>query len=92
MGHGGLRPGVNGLWVDSGLLDVAGLGCGPLRGCFLAFLQQTLHPDCVQVMSVLSGIDEWHFDIFKLDEVSEGRPLSMLSFAIMMKAGLIPGR
>ncbi|GAX80977.1 hypothetical protein CEUSTIGMA_g8412.t1 [Chlamydomonas eustigma] len=38
---------------------------------------------------VLSGIDEWQFDPFVLSQASFGRPLSVLTFTLFKKAGLI---
>ena len=40
---------------------------------------------------MLAKIDHWQFDCFELSEVSGGRPLSTLTFAIMHKMGLVPG-
>ena len=45
----------------------------------------------LQVLAVLAKIDNWQFDCFELSEVSGGRPLSTLTFAIMHKMGLVPG-
>ena len=45
-----------------------------------------------QLSVVLAKIDTWQFDSFELNEVSGGRPLSTLTFAIMSKLGLVPGR
>ena len=47
---------------------------------------------CPKILKVLSKIDDWHFDSFELDEVTSGRPLSTLGFAIMTKCDLVPGR
>ena len=44
------------------------------------------------VLTVLAGIDEWQFDIFKLDEASNGWPLSTLAIALMRQCNLSPGR
>ena len=49
----------------------------------------TLHS---QVLAVLGCIDEWQFDIFRLNEVSNGCPLSLVAFAIMKNCDLVPGR
>ncbi len=38
-----------------------------------------------QVMDVLSKVDDWQFDAFKLNEVSGGRPLSLLSYALLKR-------
>jgi cAMP-specific phosphodiesterase 4/calcium/calmodulin-dependent 3',5'-cyclic nucleotide phosphodiesterase len=43
----------------------------------------------MQVLAVLRKIDSWQFDSFELDEVSGGRPLSTLTFAIMHKLSLM---
>ncbi|GAX77145.1 hypothetical protein CEUSTIGMA_g4591.t1 [Chlamydomonas eustigma] len=45
-----------------------------------------------QVLRVLSKIDDWQFDAFELNEVTEGWPLSTLGFAIFNRCGLLPGR
>ncbi len=42
-----------------------------------------------QVLTVLQRIDDWQFDAFKLNEVSGGRPLSLLSYALMKHNGLV---
>mmetsp|Transcript_25460 Transcript_25460/g.55342 ORF Transcript_25460/g.55342 Transcript_25460/m.55342 type:complete len:787 (-) Transcript_25460:1267-3627(-) len=42
-----------------------------------------------QVLDVLAKVDDWQFDAFKLSEVSNGRPLSMLSFALLKRCELI---
>ena len=31
----------------------------------------------------------WHFDAFKLEEVTSGRPLSALAFFLFQKEGLV---
>lgn len=41
------------------------------------------------VMTVLEKIDDWHFDAFELDEVTGGRPLSTLAFALFTRYQLI---
>ena len=41
----------------------------------------------MQVLSVLSKVDDWQFDAFKLSEVSNNRPLSMLSFVLFKRSG-----
>ena len=45
-----------------------------------------------QVLAVLGCIDDWQFDIFRLNEVSNGCPLSLVAFAIMRNCDLVPGR
>ncbi|GAX79174.1 hypothetical protein CEUSTIGMA_g6614.t1 [Chlamydomonas eustigma] len=45
-----------------------------------------------EVLVLLSTIDEWQFDSFALDEVSQGWPLSMLTFAILSRHGLVSPR
>ena len=47
---------------------------------------------CSKVLAVLAKIDDWQFDSFELNEVTSGRPLSTLGFAIMTKCELVPGR
>ena len=42
-----------------------------------------------QVLTVLQKIDDWQFDAFKLNEVSGGRPLSLLSYALLKHHGLV---
>lgn len=46
-------------------------------------------PPYVQLSRVLAGADEWRFDAFKLDEVSNGRPLSCMAFYLIKRMGLI---
>lgn len=45
-----------------------------------------------QVLAVLAKIDDWQFDTFELNDVTEGWPLSVLAFATMLKCDLVPGR
>ena len=42
----------------------------------------------VQVLHVLSQVDEWAFDSFELARVTEGRPLSTLGFALIRRSGI----
>ena len=42
-----------------------------------------------QLLQVLGGLNEWQFDSFKLDEVSNGRPLSCLAFYLLKSSSLI---
>lgn len=35
-------------------------------------------------------VDNWQFDSFELDSVTEGRPLSTLAFALFSRSGLMP--
>jgi len=42
-----------------------------------------------QVVDILSKVDDWQFDAFKLNEVSGGRPLSYLSFALFKRFNLV---
>lgn len=44
---------------------------------------------CCQVVGVLARVDDWQFDAFKLNEVSNGRPLSMLSFALFKRCEIV---
>ncbi len=46
----------------------------------------------MQVLTVLAKIDNWQFDSFELNDVTDGWPLSTLTFAIMKKCNLVPGR
>lgn len=57
-------------------------------------------PDVIQitrkprdlVAAVLANVGEWGFDSFELDRVTCGRPLSTLTFWLMKKMHLVPGR
>ena len=42
-----------------------------------------------QVLSALSRVDEWTYDMFELSEASGGRPLSMLAFALFKRSGIV---
>lgn len=42
-----------------------------------------------QLMEVLSKLNDWQFDAFKLDAVAHGRPLSMLGFALLKRYEII---
>lgn len=42
-----------------------------------------------EVEMVLSGAHEWQFDIFRLNEVTHGHPLSTLAFFLFQESGLI---
>uniref|UniRef100_A0A7S0RAQ3 Phosphodiesterase n=1 Tax=Chlamydomonas leiostraca TaxID=1034604 RepID=A0A7S0RAQ3_9CHLO len=42
-----------------------------------------------EVVGVLAKVDDWQFDAFKLNEVSNGRPLSMLSFALFKRCEIV---
>ncbi len=55
-------------------------------------LLTTTLPPRPQVNVVLAKVDDWQFDSFQLCEVSGGRPLSCLAFALLKKSGLVPGR
>ena len=46
----------------------------------------------MQVLVELSKVDHWHFDTFRLNDVTNGWPLSTLAFALMQQSGLMPGR
>ena len=37
-------------------------------------------------------MDEWKFDSFELDRVTDGRPLSAIAFAVLKRCDLVPGR
>ena len=45
----------------------------------------------VQVRKVLSGVDDWQWDAFSMEEATGGRPLSFLAFHLINRAGLIKG-
>ncbi len=49
-----------------------------------------LHPGS-QVLEVLAKVDDWQFDAFKLSEVSGGRPLSLLSYALLKRCEVRSG-
>ena len=59
------------------------------KQCLKRFSDTFLNSMRLQVMAVLSGIDAWTFDSFKLDEVTGHRPLSTLGFALMKREGII---
>ena len=40
-------------------------------------------------MASLANLDDWAFDMFGFAEVSGGRPLSTMAFAVLRRAGLI---
>lgn len=40
------------------------------------------------VLSCLQ-VDDWQFDAFKLSEVTDGRPLSLLSFALLKRCEIV---
>ena len=42
----------------------------------------------MQLASVLAKVDEWGYDTFELDQVTEGRALSVLAFALIKRAAL----
>ncbi len=37
---------------------------------------------------MLAGIDDWAFDSFELADVTDGRPLSTLAFALFKRTGI----
>eukprot|EP00798_Chlamydomonas_sp_ICE-L_P002088 gene2088-18143_t len=41
-----------------------------------------------EMAKVMSHVDEWQFDIFALERVSNGRPLSFLGFALIHRLGV----
>ena len=47
------------------------------------------HTPRVQVLNVLARVDDWQFDAFHLSEVSNGRPLSLLSFALLKRSEVV---
>lgn len=38
---------------------------------------------------MLANAHEWQFDMFALDEVTTGRPLSFMAYHLIQRAGLI---
>ena len=42
-----------------------------------------------QLLSALSRVDEWTYDMFELNLVSSGRPLSTLAFALLKRSGIV---
>ncbi|GAX77392.1 hypothetical protein CEUSTIGMA_g4838.t1 [Chlamydomonas eustigma] len=62
---------------------------GQTEQCERAEVEILLREPDDKVLAVLGKIDSWQFDSFELDEVSEGRPLSTLTFAIMHKLRLV---
>ena len=55
-------------------------------------LDLIMKPPTDHVLSVLAEMDDWKFDSFKLNEVTNGRPLSTVAFAILRKCDLFHGR
>mmetsp|Transcript_8480 Transcript_8480/g.25667 ORF Transcript_8480/g.25667 Transcript_8480/m.25667 type:complete len:957 (-) Transcript_8480:212-3082(-) len=51
-----------------------------------------MRPPSDPVLRVLEKIDNWQFDSFELDAVTNGQPLSTLAFTIMKRLRLVPGR
>ncbi len=43
----------------------------------------------LEVEEVLRSADGWHFDAFRLAEVTQGRPLSTLTFWLMQQNGVV---
>ncbi len=43
----------------------------------------------MQLASCFGQVDEWVFDAFRLDEASDGRPLSCLAFYLFKKLELV---
>ena len=41
-----------------------------------------------QLELALSKVDDWQFDSFELERATNGRPLSVLAFALIKNAGL----
>ncbi|GAX76185.1 hypothetical protein CEUSTIGMA_g3629.t1 [Chlamydomonas eustigma] len=48
-----------------------------------------LRPVNDDVSTVLSGVDNWAFNMFDLDELTGHRPLSTLAFALLKKGGIV---
>ena len=42
-----------------------------------------------QVISALSRVDEWTYDMFELNLVTGGQPLSTLAFALFKSSGIV---
>ena len=42
----------------------------------------------LQVLTALSKVDDWQFDMFALERATSGRPLSLLAFALIQRAQL----
>ena len=40
------------------------------------------------MLTILSKVDDWQFDSFALERVSNGRPLSLLAFALFKRTDL----
>ena len=53
------------------------------------FFIMSLH--ALQVNRCLSAMDEWTFDMFELSEVTNSRPLSTLSYALLHRLGIVAG-
>ena len=51
----------------------------------LSIADTYIHSHATKVIAVLAKIDSWQFDSFELDLVTGGRPLSVLTFAILTK-------
>ncbi len=47
------------------------------------------HAHSLQVLAVLSHIDDWAFDSFELASVTEGRPLTTLAFTLIKRSGIM---
>lgn len=58
----------------------------------LKWLPSLSAPFPSQVLSVLAKVDDWAFDPFQLAQVTNGHPLSTLTFHLVKKCGLMPGR
>ena len=43
----------------------------------------------LQVLAKLSRIDDWTFNSFRLAELTGGKPLSTLSFAVLKQSGIV---
>lgn len=43
----------------------------------------------LEVEEVLRSADGWHFDAFRLAEVTQGRPLSTITFWLMQQNGVV---
>eukprot|EP00195_Chlamydomonas_chlamydogama_P006345 CAMPEP_0202897216 /NCGR_PEP_ID=MMETSP1392-20130828/6039_1 /ASSEMBLY_ACC=CAM_ASM_000868 /TAXON_ID=225041 /ORGANISM="Chlamydomonas chlamydogama, Strain SAG 11-48b" /LENGTH=1191 /DNA_ID=CAMNT_0049582803 /DNA_START=21 /DNA_END=3596 /DNA_ORIENTATION=- len=41
------------------------------------------------IAAVLAKVDEWQYDSFELDAVTNGRPLSLLTFALLKRSGVL---
>ena len=43
----------------------------------------------VQVLAKLTHLDDWTFNTFRLAELTNGKPLSTLAFAVLKQSGIV---